>query len=149
MKIVKIGMPVLMILISAAFLIGSFMLPKANLGNPNGPLYFPMGLSIFMLILSIIYLFKELKTINEVNENIQALLNSKAMKLIGVSIVLGVVYSLIFEIVGFLISTIVFLGLLLFYLNGRKKWIINIVVAVGFSFITWYGFSQLLGVSLP
>lgn len=74
---------------------------------------------------------------------------TKTLARIGVTIILGIIYSLIFETVGFLISTILFLGLLLFYLNGRKKWLVNIAVTAGFSFITWYGFSQLLGVSLP
>ncbi|UHA60771.1 hypothetical protein KDJ21_003360 [Metabacillus litoralis] len=47
MKIIKMGMPIFLILLSIVFLIGSFNLPKANLGNPNGPLYFPIGLSFY------------------------------------------------------------------------------------------------------
>lgn len=149
MKAVKIGMPVAMILISSIFLISSFAIPKATLGNPNGPLYFPVGLSIFMLVLSIVYLINELRTLNEHNEKILALFQGRTMKLIGVTIALGVIYSFIFERVGFLIATMIFLGCLLFYVNGVKKWLVNIVVTVAFSFITWYGFSELLGVSLP
>lgn len=149
MKAVKIGMPVVMILISGIFLISSFAIPKATLGNPNGPLYFPIGLSILMLVLSVVYLFNELKTLNEQNEKIQALFQGRTMKLIGVTIALGVVYSFIFERAGFLVSTMIFLGCLIFYVNGVKKWLVNIVVTVVFSFITWYGFSELLGVSLP
>ncbi|WP_282173724.1 tripartite tricarboxylate transporter TctB family protein [Cytobacillus firmus] len=149
MKAVKIGMPVLMIIIASVFLISSFAIPKANLGNPNGPLYFPVGLSIFMLVLSVIYLFNELKTLHEQNEKIQGLFQGRTLKLIGVTIVLGVIYAFIFEPFGFLASTIIFLGCLLFYVNGWKKWKANIIVTVTFSFITWYGFSELLGVSLP
>lgn len=149
MKAVKIGMPVAMILISSIFLISSFAIPKATLGNPNGPLYFPVGLSILMLVLSVVYLFNELKTLNEHNGKIQALFEGRTMKLIGVTTALGVVYSLIFETLGFLVSTIIFLGCLIFYVNGMKKWLVNIIVTVAFSFITWYGFSELLGVSLP
>lgn len=149
MKAVKIGMPAAMILISSIFLISSFAIPKATLGNPNGPLYFPVGLSILMLVLSVVYLFNELKTLNEHNGKIQALFQGRAMKLIGVTAALGVVYSFIFETLGFLISTIIFLGCLIFYVNGMKKWLVNIIVTVAFSFITWYGFSELLGVSLP
>ncbi|MCM3584862.1 tripartite tricarboxylate transporter TctB family protein [Mesobacillus maritimus] len=149
MKAVKIGMPVAMILISLTFLISSFSIPRANLGNPNGPLYFPIGLSVFMLVLSVIYLFNELKTLNEENKNIKALFEGRVLKLIGVTIVLGVIYALIFETLGFLISTVIFLGGLLFYVNGVKKWMVNLIVTFAFSFIAWYGFSELLGVSLP
>ncbi|MFL0506853.1 tripartite tricarboxylate transporter TctB family protein [Ureibacillus sp. 179-F W5.1 NHS] len=149
MKFAKIGMPVLMILISVTFLISSFSIPKATLGSPNGPLYFPIGLSVLMLILSLVYLFNELKTLDGSYEKIKELFDLRTLSRIGVTIVLGIIYALIFETVGFLISTIIFLGLLLFYLNGRKKWLVNIIVTASFSFITWYGFSQLLGVSLP
>lgn len=149
MKAVKIGMPLLMIIIASVFLISSFAIPKANLGNPNGPLYFPIGLSIFMLVLSVIYLFNELKTLHEHNGKIQGLFEGRTLKLITVTIALGVIYAFIFEPFGFLISTIIFLGCLLFYVNGWKKWKANIIVTISFSFITWYGFSELLGVSLP
>ncbi|SOC41420.1 tripartite tricarboxylate transporter TctB family protein [Ureibacillus acetophenoni] len=149
MKWIKIGMPVLMILISLTFLIGSFAIPKATLGNPNGPSYFPIGLSVLMLVLSIVYLFNELKTLKAFHEGIKDLMDKKTLRLIGFTIILGVIYANIFERVGFFVSTLLFLGVLLFYLNGMKKWLINIVVSISFSFITWYGFSQLLGVSLP
>ncbi|WP_455663261.1 tripartite tricarboxylate transporter TctB family protein [Pradoshia sp.] len=149
MKTVKIGMPISMIIISLTFLISSFSLPKATLGNANGPLYFPIGLSILMFVLSVIYLFSELKTLNKENEKIRELFEGRVLKLIGVTIGLGIVYALIFEKVGFLISTMIFLGVLLFYMNGVKKWMVNIIVTIAYSFITWYGFSELLGVSLP
>ncbi|WP_455675685.1 tripartite tricarboxylate transporter TctB family protein [Pradoshia sp.] len=149
MKTVKIGMPISMIIISLTFLISSFSLPKATLGNANGPLYFPIGLSILMFVLSVIYLFSELKTLNKENEKIRELFEGRVLKLIGVTIALGIVYALIFEKVGFLISTMIFLGALLFYMNGVKKWMVNIIVTIAYSFITWYGFSELLGVSLP
>jgi putative tricarboxylic transport membrane protein len=149
MKAVKLGMPLFMILIALTFLISSFSIPRATLGNANGPLYFPIGLSIFMLILSVIYFLKELKSLNEENEKVKALFEGRTLKLIGVTTALGVVYALIFETLGFFVSTIIFLGALLFYVNGVKKWLVNLIVTFAFSFIAWYGFSQLLGVSLP
>ncbi len=149
MKAIKIGMPVLLIVISIIFLIAAFNLPKANLGNPNGPLYFPIGLSFFLLIFSVLYLFQELKTLHNDHSKINQLLHGRTPKLIGITVLLGIGYALIFEKIGFLISTILFLGALLFVINGIKKWKVNVIVAVVFAFLTWYGFSQLLGVSLP
>jgi putative tricarboxylic transport membrane protein len=142
-------MPVFLIVLSIAFLIGSLNLPKANLGNPNGPLYFPVGISVLLLIFSGIYLFQELKVINEGNDKITELFTGRTPKLIIVTILLGIGYALIFESVGFLIATILFLGALLFLINGIRKWKVNVIVALAFSFISWYAFSQMLGVSLP
>jgi putative tricarboxylic transport membrane protein len=149
MKVIKLGMPIFLILLSCSFLIASINLPKANLGNPNGPLYFPIGLSILMLIFSIVYLFQEWRKLNEHNESIKLLLEGRTPKLIGLTVLYGAIYALIFEPIGFLFSTVLFLGALLFTVNGRKKVVVNLAVAFGFSFLSWYAFSVLLGVSLP
>jgi putative tricarboxylic transport membrane protein len=138
-KAIKLGMPIFLILLSLSFLIGSMNLPKANLGNPNGPLYFPIGLSAFMLIFSIFYLFQEWKNINRANMDIKLLLEGRTPKLIVLTVVYGAIYALIFERIGFLLSTILFLGALLFTVNGIKKAVVNVIVAI----------SVLLGVSLP
>lgn len=149
MKIIKMGMPIFLILLSVVFLIGSFNLPKANLGNPNGPLYFPIGLSFLLLIFSVLYFFQELKTLNKENKKITQMLSGRTPKLIGLTVLLGVGYAFIFEIIGFLFSTVLFLGALLFVVNGKQKWKVNLIVTVCFSFLSWYAFSVLLGVSLP
>ncbi|QTN01585.1 tripartite tricarboxylate transporter TctB family protein [Sediminibacillus dalangtanensis] len=149
MKGIKLGVPIFLIVFSGLFFISSLQLPKANLGNPNAPLYFPAGISILMLLLSVVYLFQELKHAAKDNKEIRQLFSGRTPKLIAATIGLGGCYALVFDQIGFLLSTAFFLGGLLFFINGRKKWLINCIVAVSFSFLTWYAFSQLLGVSLP
>lgn len=143
------SVPIFVIVVGIIFLIGTINLPKANLGNPNGPIYFPMGISILLLIFGVIYFFQELKNLDKDNEKIRQLFSGRVAKLIGCTIVLGVGYSLIFDMIGFLLSTILFLGALLFLINGVKKWKTNIIVTLAFSYVSWYSFSELLGVSLP
>lgn len=77
------------------------------------------------------------------------LLQKKTLIRLGATVVMIIIYALIFERLGFLISTILFLGGVLFLINGVKHWLQNIIVALVFSGITWYTFSQLLDVSLP
>jgi putative tricarboxylic transport membrane protein len=149
MKIIKFGVPIFFIIISCVFLIASINLPKANLGNPNGPLYFPIGLSILLLVFSILYMVQELKKMDEKNERIKMMLSGRTPKLIGLTVLLGIGYGLIFELIGFLFATVLFLGALLFTVNGVMKWKVNVIVAISFSFLSWYAFSELLGVSLP
>ncbi|EMR06882.1 Tripartite tricarboxylate transporter TctB family protein [Bhargavaea cecembensis DSE10] len=149
MKWFKLGMPVFLMIVGLAFLISAINLPKANLGNPNGPLYFPVGISILLIVLSVIYLIQELRKAREANDHIRELFTGRTPVLILSTIVLGVVYALIFETLGFLVSTILFLGALLFVVNGPRKWVSNIIVTLAFSFMTWYAFGELLGVSLP
>lgn len=149
MKTFKLSVPILIIVLSIIFLIATINLPKASLGNPNGPVYFPMGVSILLLIFGIIYFFQELKNIDKDNEKIRQLFSGRVPKLVGWTMILGIGYALIFDTIGFLYSTIFFLGTLLFLLNGVGKWKVNIIVALVFSFISWYSFSELLGISLP
>lgn len=149
MKWFKLGMPIFLLIVGLAFLISGINLPKANLGNPNGPLYFPVGISILLIVLSVIYLIQELRKAREDNDHIRELFTGRTPVLIISTIVLGAVYALIFETLGFLVSTILFLGALLFIVNGPRKWVSNIIVTLAFSFMTWYAFGELLGVSLP
>lgn len=149
MKLFKIGMPVFLILLSIVGFFASLNLPKANLGNPDGPMYFPMAISVFLFVFSVIYLIQELRSLDEVDEKILELFSGRTPLLIVATLILGTVYALIFESLGFLVSTIIFLGVLLFLVNGPKKWLVNISVTLVFSFLSWYAFSELLGVSLP
>ena len=108
MKAIKFSVPIFFILFSGVFLIASFTLPKASLGNPNAPMYFPAGLSIIMLIFSIIYLFQELKKLDKENKYIKQMLSGRTPKLIGFTILLGVIYAFVFDRIGFLYSTILY-----------------------------------------
>lgn len=143
-------MPLLFFVVSIGVIIATLNLPKARLGNPNAPVYFPMMLGIFLLILSIVYFIQEWrKTEMEEKEAVQELLQGRVPKLIGLSLLLALGYTLIFEWIGFLISTILFMASLLFLINGKKKWMVNIATALIFSFASWYAFGVLLQVSLP
>jgi putative tricarboxylic transport membrane protein len=144
--------PVFIILLSVVWFIASVMLPKAPLGDPNGPMYYPLVLSAFLFIMGIIYFIQEWKIRHKDKGILKALLSGRTPKLLIITIVLCLLYSAVFETLGFLVSTIVFMALLLFIINGFrgwKKWVANITVSVLFSFIMWYGFSQLLSISLP
>lgn len=143
-------MPLLFFGVSIGVIIATLNLPEARLGNPNAPVYFPMMLGIFLLILSIVYFIQEWrKTEMEEKGAVQELLQGRVPKLIGLSLLLALGYTLIFEWIGFLISTILFMASLLFLINGKRKWMVNIATALIFSFASWYAFGVLLQVSLP
>lgn len=143
-------MPIFLILIASVYLILTFNLPEANIGNPTAAMNYPLLIGFSLLILSILYLLNEYKLSRKEKFDNYNVFKDKELT-VKFLIVLGlcIVYSLIFEQVGFLISTSLFLLALLFVVNGRKQWLINIIVAITFSFATWYSFSELLGVSLP
>jgi putative tricarboxylic transport membrane protein len=51
--------------------------------------------------------------------------------------------------VGFIPSTLVFLGAMLFLINGSRAWKLNAVITLGFTFGAWYVFVRLFQINLP
>lgn len=141
--------PILSTIFGIIMLISAFNLPKSNLGNPNGPMYFPLMIAIILILSGIVYFFQEFKARGNDFPDFRAIRLGKSPIYLLVSLILMLIYTFLFERIGFLFSTILFLSGLLFLLNGRKKWMTNIIVAVAFSFVTWYAFGTLLQVSLP
>lgn len=142
-------MPSFFIAVSIVLFIATLNLQKAPMGDPYGPLYFPGLISIVLFITSLLYLLQELKRIPEKNKKLAQLFEKKTGMYILSTLLYAMVYAFIFERLGYLISTVLFLGAVLFTINGKKKWIVNLSVAVLFSFLSWYGFYHLLDISLP
>lgn len=146
---IRLTMPVVFFAVGISFLILAFNLPKAKLGDPNGPQYFPILICSLLVILSTVYFFQEWKIRNKEIEEVKLIFSGRTPKLIGGSLVLILIYTFLFERIGFLFSTIIFLGALLFLVNGKERWKTNVIVAVVFSVLSWYAFAELLQVSLP
>src|SRR5690625_277853 len=131
------------------YIVITFRLPDSMTGDPNAPIYFSGVLGISMILLSSLYLVQEWKLRKEAFTVFRQLLQGRTPYLIVFSLIFILIYSFLFERIGFLYSTIIFLSALLFLINGKRKWLQNILVAVIFSFVTWYSFAELLQVSLP
>ncbi|MFD1068119.1 tripartite tricarboxylate transporter TctB family protein [Oceanobacillus locisalsi] len=141
--------PLFFLVLSIIYLILTFNLTRARVGDENGPLYFPLLIGGFLFLFSIIYFIQEWKQRGEKFDQLKELFTGRAPFLIISTLVLIFIYTFLFERIGFLISTMLFLTGLLFVINGTKPWIKNIVIAVIFSVVSWYSFSELLNVSLP
>lgn len=145
----RLFLPIIFFLTGTIFLVSALYLPRARLGDPNGPVYYPAGVAGLLIILSVIYIIQEWRQRHDKFPELERLLKGRTPFLIISTLILSLIYTFLFERIGFLFSTIFFLGGLLFIINGRKKWIANIIIAISFSGITWYLFAVLLKVSLP
>lgn len=137
------------ILISIVYLFLTYNLPQAHVGDPDAAQKYPLLIGYALLVLSVLYLISELKNEEKVREAFRIFSDKELTIKVIVVLALCLVYTFMFEPFGFLISTIIFLGALLFLINGAKKWLLNIIIALVFSFATWYAFAELLQVSLP
>lgn len=146
---IRYAMPVMFIIGSVIYGTMIIQLDPATLGNPDGPKFFPLFVCAGLLIFPIADLVNVRKQIHAKNQDLELIAQLKSFKLIAIIIGICVIYTLIFEHVGYLIATILFMGALMFYLNGMKKWLLNVVVTLVVSISTWYGFTELLQISLP
>jgi Tripartite tricarboxylate transporter TctB family. len=143
---------IITMLFGIGYTVMAYTLPKAAIGNPMAPTYFPIMLGIGMTILGICLFVSEVRN-KEAGQRPGEKKTGKGMafdtKMIIFTCVMGIVYGLIFNMLGYVLSTFIFLGSLLFALNGKGKWKSNIIVALSFSVIIYFIFQKLLNIPLP
>ncbi|MBB6480210.1 tripartite tricarboxylate transporter TctB family protein [Spirochaeta isovalerica] len=140
---------ILALLIGLIYTVMTFLLPEASIGRPMEPKIFPMALGMLMIILSSILLVQETKKSRKSEQPAGKFTIDSNLKNIGLTCLFSILYAILFDKLGYVISTILFLEGELFLFNGAKKWKINSIVAVVFSLFIYILFSKLLGVYLP
>lgn len=142
---------IISVILGIVYMIQTLALPRATIGSPMAPLYFPLGLSVAMVILGGILIIQEvLKGRFKVNvSNKPQLRLTYTGKLIIFTCIVSIIYAILYERVGFVISTIFFLEAVLAAINGKNQWKINTMVAVCFSIGIYILFSKILGIILP
>lgn len=139
----RIGL--LLFIIASVYLYLSFQLPN----YPYAPVdadVIPKGLGILMLILSVALFFsRAIETEAE-----KAKRNIPKKELLVLLAVFGMIflYILLFEMVGFIVMTAVFIFFCSWFL-GYEKWKTNIIVSILFPLGMYIIFVFALGISLP
>ena len=125
-------------------------LRRAPIGNPLAPVYFPAGLAIGMILLgAALFFFEARKGLNSDDKSKRPHFSLRTMKLILITIALCMVYTVTFDRLGFVFSTIIFLMAMLSFINGLDKTLFNGVLTLCYSFGMWYLFSRVFQIILP
>ena len=107
------------------------------------PYLFPLIISFYLLILSIAIITQGLKDESEKKE--KSKIDIKSLLIFGLVCIL---YLLVFNFLGFVISTIILLVLLMMLLGERRWWFILLVSVIS-SLIIYLLFAKYLSVMLP
>lgn len=132
---------------SIAYTVAALRLPDAAIGSPMAPKYFPMVVGFMAVAFSLGLIIKGHKT-GDVSKKTKTPDQGYWILIAGL-IISCLVYAALLEKIGFLISTPLFLGSMLFIVNGIRGWKANILTAVGFSFGVWYIFEKIFMITLP
>jgi putative tricarboxylic transport membrane protein len=138
-------------LFGLVYILAAYLVPRATIGKPLGPSKFPFLLGGILVALGILLFLK-----SDMSNTKEALNQLKKMsekeksnsKLIALTCMFCVIYALIFDKIGFVISTFFFLQGML-YLTNKKQIIKNSIVSICFSIGIYILFSKFLGIILP
>ena len=138
------------LVLALAYGLGALAIPEAMFGDPWAPRIYPLIISGAMIVLSITLLINEIKKqrTKEEQKPVHFVFNSD-VKLIAFVVLMSVLYALAFDFIGFIISTFLFLEIVLAYISKGKKLLWPTVIALVFSVGIYYLFGRLLGVTLP
>lgn len=107
------------------------------------PYLFPLIISFILLILSISIIMQGLKDESEKKE--KSKIDIKSLLIFGLVCIL---YLLVFNFLGFVLSTIILLVLLMMLLGERRWWFILLVSVIS-SLVIYLLFAKYLSVMLP
>lgn len=146
-KIVSIGFLVL----GLVYTVAAFQLPAASIGIPYAPKVFPLLIGLFTIGVSLALVAQELRKQAAAGSAATTMegFDWETLKPIGMVTGLCLIYALIFDHLGYVLATILFLEGVLIVFNGVKKWKQNTIVAVIFSVFIYILFYKVLGVYLP
>lgn len=130
----------------------SYTMPKAAFGNPMDPIYFPLGISVISVLIGVILLVR-----SDFSASMQAYKNlihedetkKNDRRRILYTCILSVGYALVFEHLGYVISTFLFMVVMMTITSGLTYWKKSVIVSLLFSLGVYFIFNTLLSISLP
>jgi putative tricarboxylic transport membrane protein len=148
------------LLLAGVYFYATEQLPSLEIGDPLGPKAFPRLLVIALVITAIILLLEILRKPKTAPAAVAVAVagagagagaadpRERGAKLVVAGAAIWtLLYFLVFETLGFVVATTIYLLVLMAYFN-RGKWVANVLTAVLFSLGSYLMFTQLLGVTL-
>jgi len=138
------------LVLALAYGAGALSLPEAMFGNPWEPRLYPLIISSGMIILSVILLITELRKIRvgKGSPSVKFSIGQEG-RVVGLVVILSLIYTAVFDFLGYAISTFIFLEIIMLYISKGKKMLWPTVIALMFSVGLYYIFSRVLGITLP
>ena len=143
------------VVLALLYFYGTSLIPSLQIGDPLGPKVFPYLIGIGLLVSASWLLLETLQAGKADAADPQELADhtdlgpedNRHLLVIAGVIAWIAFYFALFEPVGFLLATPIFLLGLMAYFN-RNKWVANVLTSVLFPAGTYFLFSKVLGVNL-
>ncbi|KGR73752.1 tripartite tricarboxylate transporter TctB family protein [Ureibacillus sinduriensis] len=136
---------VVFLVISILFITGSLQISGSAYGSAVGPKTYPLILGIILGLLSLRLIYETFKKNTESQKNEKPQMKYKNL---GIILISAILYITLLEIIGFVLSTFLFL-LVAFQVMEKGKIISSIIIAAVFSIGVYLMYVNLLGGTLP
>lgn len=134
---------VIFLLISILFIFESLKISGSAYGSAVGPKTFPLILGVLLGLLSLRLLYETFKSKTDKEET-----ETFNYKKFGIIFVSAIAYVYLLEIIGYVLSTFIFL-IIAFQVMERGKFLYTFIIAAFFTFGVYTMYVQVLGGSLP
>lgn len=141
--------------VSCLYTLGAFLIPQPPIQAQLGPDAFPKTVGLIMILLSGIYVFQMFAGKAKEDEERAAIIGADEkvegkvdFKLMGIMLGLMVAYALLFERLGYAITTFLVFMAGVWFMN-RKHLVRDAIIAFIASFVLYFVFSLVLRVRLP
>jgi putative tricarboxylic transport membrane protein len=138
------------LILAGAYFYATEQLPSLEIGDPLGPKAFPRLLGVGLVITAVVLLFEILRARRQAPTapaEPKDPLDRGAQLVVTAAAVWTLLYFLVFETLGYVLATAIYLLALMIYFN-KGKWTANVLTAVLFSAGSYLIFTKLLGVNL-
>ncbi len=136
------------LLLAGVYFWATAQIPSLELGDPLGPKAFPRLLGIGLLVSAAMLLMEILRDRKKPKAaDAPAWRWERHDWVVVILSVWTALYILAFEPLGYMLSTTIYLLALTWYFN-RGRHLMNVLTCVLFSVISYFAFTQLLGVNL-
>jgi len=142
---------IISLIFGAVYLFMTLMLPAPAIGDHTGPKMFPILIGVMALVCGVSLVLSHVLSKGPKSDALSIKIgpNRVLYGKIVLTVLLGILYGLILDSVGYVISTFLFMLLLIATINNMKRMVENLIVSLGFSLLTYTVFSILLKLSLP
>lgn len=138
------------LVLAIAYGIGALNLPEAMFGDPWEPRIYPLIIAAGMAILAVVLLITELRKQQKTGsaEPVQFKIAEEG-QIVAFVVGASVLYTLLFDRLGFMISTFLFIESIMLFISKGKKMLWPTVIALIFAVGIYFSFGRLLGITLP
>ena len=146
---------VCILVLAAVYFWATSQIPTLEIGDPLGPKAFPRLLGGGLLITAVMLLGEILRDRKAAQHNDRvpavssSIMDGSNTGVLVTAVIVTSVFFLLFEPVGYVITTTLYLMVMTYMFHKKGRWLVNTLTSVIYGVGSYFAFTQLLGVNLP